>query len=181
MQSADHCSASRSSRVRGSNSSTTAVVSSPAARSSAATASTASLAQTRGDYIEATGYFHTDAQYEAWFTLTYGLKRDFDDICGDTFCEGEYTNIQPLRYRCSVHRVSGRIGMCTWVFAASEEEVDPRSGKIGVQRAFWQCRTPLTPTTGIDELLTALAVDAPLYAPLPGTSRTMMDALGDCL
>lgn len=142
---------------------------------------TAALAQDRGDYIDATGYFHSDAQYEAWFSLTWGLKRDFDAICGDTFCEGEYSNIESLRYRCSVHSRSGTVGMCAWVFAASEEEVDPRSGRIGVRRAFWQCRTPLAAGTTIDELLAALAVDAPLYAPLPRSARTMMEALGDCL
>src|SRR5690606_41745210 len=81
------------------------------------------LAVERPGYGEATGYFRTDAQYEAWFTLTRGLRRDFDWICGDTFCEGEYSNIQPLRYTCSVHLGSGRIGMCTWVFAASHEEI----------------------------------------------------------
>ena len=139
------------------------------------------LAIDRPGYGEATGYFQTDAQYEAWFNLTRGLRRDFDWICGDTFCEGEYSNIQSLRYTCSVHRASGRIGMCTWVFAASHEEIAQATGRIGVQRAFWQCRTPLAPGTTIDQLLEALAVDEPLYALLPGTQRSIMDGLIDCL
>ena len=133
------------------------------------------------DYVDTSAYFSTDAQYEGWFAATRGLRHDFDQICGDTFCEGEYSNIQSLRFRCSVHRVSGRIGMCTWVFAASHEEIAPATGRIGVQRAFWQCRAPLAPGTTIDELLAALAVDEPLYAPLPSTGRTMMDGLIDCL
>lgn len=132
-------------------------------------------------YGDATEYFQTDAQYEAWFELTRGLRRDFDWICGDTFCEGEYTNIQPLRFRCSAHRGSGRIGMCVWTFAASHEEIARATGRIGVQRAFWQCRTPLAAGTTIDQLLAALAVDEPLYAPLPGLRQTVMDGLIDCL
>ncbi|TYT27197.1 hypothetical protein FZO89_13515 [Luteimonas viscosa] len=139
-------------------------------------------AQQGPDYIDITGYLQTDAQYEAWFNLTRGLRRGFDEICGDTFCEGEYSNIQSLRYLCSVHRVSGRIGMCSWTFAASHEEIAPTNGRIGVERAFWQCRTPLPSGTTIEQLLAALGdEDEPLYAPLPGTQRTMMDGLIDCL
>ena len=138
-------------------------------------------AEVHGGYGDATEYLHTDAQYEAWFQLGRALRRDFDWICGDTFCEGEYTNIQPLRYRCSVHLASGRIGMCTWTFAASHEEIAPATGRIGVQRAFWQCRTPLAPDTTIERLLEALAVEEPLYASLPGSRRTLMYGLIDCL
>ena len=126
-------------------------------------------------------YFQSDAQYEAWFQITRDLRRDFDWICGDTFCEGDYTNIQPLRLRCSVHRVTGGIGMCVWTFAASHEEIAAANGRIAVQRAFWQCRVPLTPGTTIDQLLAALAVEEPLYASLPGSQRTVMDGLIDCL
>lgn len=132
-------------------------------------------------YGDATDYFESDAQYEAWFALTRDLRRDFDWICGDTFCEGEYTNIQPLRFRCSVQRGSGRIGTCLWTFAASHEEIAQATGRIGVQRAFWQCRTPLAAGTTIDQLLVALAVDEPLYAPLPGLQHSVMDGLIDCL
>lgn len=135
----------------------------------------------RPGYGDAGEYFRSDAQYEAWFNLTRGLERDFDWICGDTFCEGEYSNIHPLRFRCSVHRLDGRIGQCVWVFAASHEEIAAGTGRIGVQRAFWQCRAPLLPGTTIDALLAALDVEEPLYAALPGTSRTMMDGLIDCL
>ena len=141
----------------------------------------ATLAVDRPGYGDATEYFQTDAQYETWFDLTRALRRDFDWICGDTFCEGDYSNIQPLRYRCSVHRASGRIGMCTWVFAASHEEIAQATGRIGVQRAFWQCATPLAAGTTIDQMLDALAVDEPLYALLPGTGRSIMDGLIDCL
>ena len=73
----------------------------------------------RNHYIDVYEYFTTDAQYEAWFTLTAQLNHDFDDICGDTFCEGDYSNIESLRFRCSVEQTTGRVGRCLWIFAGS--------------------------------------------------------------
>jgi hypothetical protein len=113
--------------------------------------------------------------------MTWKMKRNFDDICGDTFCEGDYSNIESLRYRCSVNQVSGRIGMCAWVFAASNEGIDSATGEISAQTKFWQCRTPLASHTRIEELLTALAGDSPLYATLPGSNDTILNGLIDCL
>jgi hypothetical protein len=132
-------------------------------------------------YVDVSSYLTTDPQIEAWYALRAGLKRNFDEVCGDTFCEGEYSNIESLRYRCSVHAFTGRIGMCVWVFAASDEQIDPATGRIRVASQAWQCRTPLAPRTRIEELLVALQGDAPLRAPLPGTTRTIYDGLIDCL
>lgn len=138
-------------------------------------------AQSAPNYGDVYGYFRTDAQYEAWYTLTSQLRRNFDDICGDTFCEGDYSNIQSLGYRCSVEATSGTIGRCLWLFAGSYEEIDPASGRFTVHKAFWRCRTMLPPGTTIDALLAALAGDRPLYAPLPGSTSTIYDGLVDCL
>lgn len=138
-------------------------------------------AQTAPTYGDVYGYFTTDAQYEAWYTLASQLRRNFDDICGDTFCEGDYSNIQSLGYRCSVEQTSGRIGRCLWLFAGSYEDIDPATGRFIVNKQFWRCHTPLVPGTTIDALLTALAGDEPLYAPLPGSTTTIYDGLVDCL
>lgn len=134
-----------------------------------------------GPYADTSAYLRSDAHIEAWYGMTRALKRGFDEICGDTFCEGEFSNIESLRYRCSVHRSTGRIGTCVWIFAASNEQIEPITGRIVVQQGFWQCRTPLAPRTTIEELLAALAGDAPLYAPLPGSDRSVFDSLIDCL
>ncbi|WP_024890975.1 hypothetical protein [Luteimonas huabeiensis] len=135
-----------------------------------------------GPYVDAPTYLRADDdRIEAWYALTRALRRGFDDICGDTFCEGEFANIQSLAYRCSVHAASGRIGMCAWVFAASDEAVDPVSGKIAVRAQSWTCTTPLAPATSLQALLDALAGDAPLYAPLPRGGGSIFDGLIDCL
>lgn len=132
-------------------------------------------------YVDVSAYIQGDDQINAWYGMTWQLKRDFDDICGDTFCEGEYSNIEALRYRCSVHQVSGRIGMCLWMFAASHEEIEPATGKIGVEQAFWRCRTPLAPGTTLEELLAAVDGQSPLYAALPGGQGSIYEGLIDCL
>jgi hypothetical protein len=66
-------------------------------------------------------------------------------------------------------------------FAASNEEIDPRTGDVAVQLPAWQCPIPLAPQVRIDALLATLAVESPLDAPLPGSSASIYDALIDCL
>ena len=141
----------------------------------------AAAAQAAPRYVDIESYFTSDAQYEAWFTLTSQLDRNFDEICGDTFCEGDYSNIQSLRYRCSVEQASGTIGRCIWLFAASNEDVDAMSGGFDVTRQFWRCRTPLAAHTRVDDFLAALAGDEPLYANLPDSPSSIYDGLVDCL
>ncbi|PJK00751.1 hypothetical protein CO641_01900 [Lysobacteraceae bacterium NML91-0213] len=137
-------------------------------------------AQAHGPYVDVSAYISSDEDIDAWYGMTWQLRRDFDDICGDTFCEGEYTNIESLRFQFSVHRVSGRLGMCVWSFAASDEVVDPASGKVVVRPRTWQCRAPIGAGTTLEELLAAVGEQSPLYAPLPG-GRSVFEGLVDCL
>jgi hypothetical protein len=139
-------------------------------------------AQSRGPYVDAGTYLiEDDARYEAWYHLRRQLAHNFDDICGDTFCEGDYTNIQSLRYTCSVHRSSGRIGSCGWAFAASDDAVVALTGRIESQPAAWLCTSPIVRGTTIEAFVDALQGDEPLYAALPVSGRTLYDGLVDCL
>lgn len=130
-------------------------------------------------YVEPGSYLD-EAHYERWFWITRRLVHDFDQICGDTFCEGEYTNIQSLRFACSVHRLSGALGGCGWSFAASDEWIGAR-GAIGSERVSWQCVAPIAPRTHIHDVIAALDVEEPLYAPIPGTDASFFDVLAGCL
>jgi len=132
-------------------------------------------------FVEDYEYFSEGAQYDEWFTLTLSLRSNFDQICGDTFCEGDYANLQSLGYHCSVEQASGRIGRCVWTFAGSYEEVDPATGEITVQARTWECPTPLAHRTTMTALLAALDGYQPLYRPLPGTQATIYDSLIGCL
>jgi hypothetical protein len=139
-------------------------------------------AQSRGPYVDAGTYLiDDDTQYETWIHLRRQLARNFDYICGDTFCEGDYTNIQSLRYTCSVQRSSGRIGSCGWAFAGSNETVVAMTGRIESQPAAWLCTSPIVRGTTIEAFLDALQGDEPLYATLPMSERTLYDGLIDCL
>ncbi|RYZ12813.1 MAG: hypothetical protein EOO70_08945, partial [Myxococcaceae bacterium] len=139
------------------------------------------VAQPRSSHVDATSYLSSQPEYLAWLELRSNLKDNFDDICGDTFCEGDYSNIQSLRFQCSVNSGTGVIGQCVWVFAASNEELNPSTGEISVQTQTWTCQSPLAIGTTMSSLLTALSGTSPLYATLPGTSTTIYDGLVDCL
>jgi hypothetical protein len=134
-----------------------------------------------GQYVEAGATLRTDAEVEAWYDITAQLRRQFDEICGDTFCEGDYSNLQPLRFQCSVEARSRRISACVWSFAGSQESIDPATGGITVQPGFWQCRIPLVSQTNVERLLAALDNPQPLFARLPGTDQTVLDGLIECL
>lgn len=146
-----------------------------------ASASQAAHASSTAQYVEAGVALRTDAEVEAWYGITMQLRRQFDAICGDTFCEGDYSNLQPLRFQCSVDARSRHISSCVWSFAGSQESIDPATGHITSQPGFWQCRMPLMPKTSLDRLLIAFDNPQPLYARLPGTERTVLDGLIDCL
>ncbi|WP_426749626.1 hypothetical protein [Myxococcus sp. Y35] len=145
------------------------------------TAALASESNVTSQYVDASSYVTSEGDIEAWFQLRYNLKQNFDDICGDTFCEGDYSNIESLRFRCSVETTTGQIGQCVWVFAASNEEVSPTTGAVTVDAQTWSCQVPLAPNTTFQAFLTALAGTSPLYATLPGTQTTIYQGLGDCL
>lgn len=142
-------------------------------------ASPAAAAPAPGTYSDM-GDRLAGAEYEAWYGALARLRHDFDQICGDTFCEGDYSNIEPLRLRCSAD-ARGRVGQCVWTFAASNEEIDPATGRITVQPKVWRCRLPLASMTSASALVAALDVPEPLYARLPGTMTRIYDGLADCL
>lgn len=134
-------------------------------------------------YVEAGSYFTEPADIDAWYSLTRALKADFDHICGDTFCEGDYSNYQSLGFRCSIEQASGQLGQCMWSFAASQDEIDPATGEVTVAGEIWSCPMPLAAATAAGDFLTVLASsdDRPLFTPLPGSELSLYDGLVDCL
>jgi hypothetical protein len=132
-------------------------------------------------YVDAVDYPAPGAGWEVFNDLEDRLEGDFDRICGDTYCEGEYSDYRPLRYRCSVRLRDGVIGQCVWTFAASEAGIDPASGQVLVDARLWQCPSPLAKGTRLDAFYKALAVERPLLAPLPRSEASVNDGLIDCL
>jgi hypothetical protein len=132
-------------------------------------------------YVDAVDYPTPGAGWEVFRDLEHRLGEDFDQICGDTYCEGEYSDYQPLRYRCSVRQRDGVMGQCVWTFAASEASIDPASGKVQVDAQLWQCQSPIEKGTRLGAFYNALAVERPLLAPLPHSKASINDGLIDCL
>jgi hypothetical protein len=132
-------------------------------------------------YVDIQDYLPTWQQQDGWLDTTYWLQKNFNDVCGDTFCEGDYGNLQAMSYRCSVDTGNGVIGQCVWIFAGSQESIDSANGKIIAEPRTWQCVTPLAAGTRAEELAEALANQQPLFATLPHSGKTLYDSLTDCL
>jgi len=133
------------------------------------------------EYVDAVDYPAEEEGWDDFYDLEWRLVKDFDDICGDVFCEGDFSNLQALRYRCSVRQADSFIGECIWTFAGSNATIDGQSGKVLVDARSWDCRSPLASQTPIATFYSALSVDRPLQATLPGTTTTLYEGLMDCL
>lgn len=142
-----------------------------------------SIALDAGQYVDARSYFTAPEQIDGWYTLTHALKAQFDAICGDTFCEGDYSNYESLGVRCSVAQQTGKMGRCVWTFAASTDEIRPDTGALKIQGKIWKCPLPVPRHLAASELVRALSSGdgEALYTPVPGTDRSFYDALIDCL
>jgi|GEM_PF-4346990 len=58
------------------------------------------------------------------------LKRSFNDLCGDTYCEGDYDQIIPQDLACELDAETKMITSCSWSFDASNDETS----------MFYNCR-----------------------------------------
>lgn len=114
----------------------------------------------------------------AWTQTRRKLVDGFDQVCGDSFCEGEYADIVGLRLACSVNNNTKRVSRCGWSFAGAELEVDAR-GALSARTMTKRCDFAVGATA--TQLTTALAGEDPLNAALPGGTRTIYDTLIGCL
>jgi len=138
------------------------------------TSEAATLSRT---YVDAVESFTTRAEKERWGKMLSALQSDFDDRCGDSFCEGEYSEIEPLFFRCSVAKDSGVLKRCVWVFGESNWDLDVRTGAITIDKGrVTACNIPVTGTAAA----LANAIHS-LDDRLPGTHTTINTVLQGCL
>jgi hypothetical protein len=137
--------------------------------------------QARPAYRDVEEVIDNETDQNRWFELKRRLKEGFDDVCGDTFCEGDFTNLESLSFRCSVSTRTGQLKSCLWLFAGSYETVTASTGNVRPVARFFPCRVavPATPVGLMDALLDP--AESPLQRPLPGTSATLYDTLIGCL
>lgn len=133
-------------------------------------------------FVDARDYPTPGAGHERFLAAERMLVRGFDDVCGDTFCEGQYYNLWAMRLRCSVQQATGVVGSCVWTFAGSDTRVQ-NYGRIDVDHGSYACTLPLAPETRLEQLLQVwlVAGHEAIDAPLPGTTTSVYDGLTDCL
>lgn len=134
-----------------------------------------------GDYADLIDFPHNEANWARFYDLQERLIADFDAICPDTFCEGEYSNYLLLQLRCSVHAPSASVAACALVLGAGELEVDTRTGELVDDSRTWGCAAPLAPGTSVEAFHAALAGPGALHARLPGSAQSLYEALFFCL
>jgi hypothetical protein len=91
-----------------------------------------------------------------WFATLDLLAKSFSDVCGDTFCEGDYSDLSPLSTYCVVSSL-GVVASCVWLFAGSHANVSATSGTLGLKRKVFTCKLPLARATTALALVDALA------------------------
>lgn len=137
---------------------------------------------TDGPFVDAADNLTEEADINAWYAMAIALRQSFDDVCGDSFCEGEYTNITPLRFRCSMNAETGKLDTCAWVFAASNNERTKKGFHV-VDKADFVCTFPVDATPA--ELSATLDPEAGggdlLDRTLPNSTKSLNDVLIDCL
>jgi hypothetical protein len=114
----------------------------------------------------------------SWWEMKHRLVARFEQVCGDTFCEGDFANITALGFACSHDQDTDDVAECTWTFGGSNIDIGAK-GKLEATTMTKTCSIPIGAKAAALE--SALAVDDPLQAPLPGRDTSIYDALIDCL
>lgn len=140
----------------------------------------------RGDtppaYRDVEETFTSEREQDRWFELRRALRDEFDQICGDTFCEGDFTNLEAMSFRCSASTRTGLLRSCVWLFAGSYETVTASTGNIRPVARFFTCKVPVQGRPiDLAEALLAPGGEGPLRQPLPGQTQSIYDVIGSCL
>jgi hypothetical protein len=125
----------------------------------------------------------SESDLDRWITARADLRKDFADVCGDTFCGGDYSNLTTVALDCSATK-AGTVNQCTWVIAGSIEYVDGATGAITVDPRVFACPIPVhTKTTAFLDALGPVATGQEghaIRATIPGTGASFYDALAQC-
>jgi hypothetical protein len=131
-------------------------------------------------YVELTDYLNTHGgDLSPWFEARWALSGAFNDICGDTFCEGEYADITPLRLVCATKESTGVVKNCRWSFAAVNLSVTTKGHVSAADDHIYSC--PIQVSGPAADVVQAFSAADPLHAPLPGSQLTLMDQLITCM
>lgn len=110
------------------------------------------------------------------------LEKEFDQVCGDTFCEGDYANLHSTHFDCVVTLPMAQIKECIWQFAGTYAYVDGYTGKVTSGGRTYICRFSPQETAEefFDELISARGSALEHLTP-KGMKTPIYDVLTDCL
>ena len=132
-------------------------------------------------YVDATNWPAEERGMDRFAELEANLGAGFNQICGDTFCEGDYGNLRPVQMRCSVDSTKGVLKQCVWTFSGSYAEVNPKSGAVQINAKLFKCKLPLAKDTPVESFYEVMSGENPLSAKLPMTRKSIYDGLAACL
>ncbi|WP_164115896.1 hypothetical protein [Stenotrophomonas maltophilia] len=135
----------------------------------------------RGLHVDLIDYPTPEANWERAYGLEAAVAREFDRLCADTLCEGEYSNYRVMEFRCAVLAHRGTVQRCAWVVVASELAVQADTGEVRVDNGRWACPVELQPGVPVEAFHASLEAPDGLTAALPGLDRGLFDALPDCI
>lgn len=143
--------------------------------------STALPAVSPATYVEASAYYATAANQQKWADAKTALAAGFDRVCGDTFCSGDFTDLQSLTFACAITRSTGNVKGCAWTFGGSWTLV-AKAGGLALTSQTFTCPVAMHGTIAqLITTLTATGTEDAIRRPLPGTTATAYDALLGCL
>jgi hypothetical protein len=121
------------------------------------------------------------ADLDSWLALKNRLNNDFLNICGDTFCDGDYGPFQPVSLDCSASKNTKKMAQCMWTFAASIEYVNGYSAKVTSDVGLVTCPIPVKGMA--TDFIAAIDIPTPAVAMnqvVPGGTQTLYDYVSAC-
>jgi len=97
-------------------------------------------------YVDILDFWKTPVAQGQWLDARRKIDAEFGNVCGDTFCGGDYSNLTSLGFTCGVSSKAGSIRDCVWTFTGSAEVVDPTTSALVTSVPSWQCHVKPTGT-----------------------------------
>ena len=133
-------------------------------------------------YVEAGQYYTSTAGQQRWHDARAALVLGFDNVCGDTFCGGDFGDLRSLDFACAITKSTGNVKSCAWTFGGSFATVTATTGVLVETSRSFTC--PVAVHATLPELittLTAAGTEVAIHRPLPGGTGTAYDSLLGCL
>ncbi len=128
-----------------------------------------------GEYLQSGNRAGSDK----YWAFVSQVRKDFDNICGDTFCEGDIHNWQVLSTDCSIQVGTERVRECHIVMAGSEQELNPTTGSYRLTRKeLLDCKMEMN--MSLKDFLKIEGLETE-YKNGKGETTTLYNGLVDCI